>query len=127
MHLAPPPPATALAFRIAPATGFSDAVRRMSTKRLTVVAIIKAQPGKEEELRETLLALVPPTRGESGCLNYDLHVSTEDPALFVFHENWASQAHHTAHMATPHLQAFLGRAGDLVAEPPQILLCDGIS
>lgn len=98
----------------------------MSMKPLTVVAIIKAKPGKEAELRETLLGLVPITRGEDGCLNYDLHVSTEDPALFVFHENWTSKAHHNAHMAAPHLQAFLGRAGELVAEPPQILLCEGI-
>jgi quinol monooxygenase YgiN len=51
---------------------------------LTVVAEIKAQAGKEDALRQMLLALIEPTRKEDGFVQYDLHVSTSDPGRFVF-------------------------------------------
>ena len=54
-------------------------------KTLTVVATFEARPGKEAGLRAALIGLVAPTRKESGCINYDLHISTESPARFLFH------------------------------------------
>jgi len=60
-------------------------------KTTTVVATFEARPGKEIELRNALVGLVAPTRQEAGCLNYDLHVSTEDPRRFLFHENWTTK------------------------------------
>ena len=64
----------------------------MSAKTVTVVATFHAKPGQEAELKKALIALVAPTRQEKGCLNYDLHVSAEDPTKFLFHENWTSKA-----------------------------------
>ena len=90
-------------------------------KTLTVVALIKAKPGKEATLRADLLALVPITRQEPGCINYDLHIATDNPGHFMFHENWASQQHLNDHLARPHIAAMLAKAPELLAEPPQIL------
>lgn len=98
----------------------------MDAKTLTVIAIMKAQPGKESALKQELLALVAPTRKESGCINYDLHQDLETPAKFVFHENWTDRAHLDAHLNTPHLQAFRSKAKDLLAEPPQMILAEKI-
>ncbi|HWI59301.1 MAG TPA: putative quinol monooxygenase [Bacillota bacterium] len=98
----------------------------MKTKSLTVVAQIKAQPGKEAAVRQELLSLVEPSRKDAGCLNYDLHQAMDNPALFLFHENWTSKAHLDAHLAKPDLQAVLGRVGQMVAEPPQITLWEKI-
>jgi quinol monooxygenase YgiN len=70
----------------------------MSAKAITVVATFQARPGKEAELKSVLTNLVAPTRQEAGCLNYDLHASPEDPAKFLFHENWTSRAHLDAHL-----------------------------
>jgi quinol monooxygenase YgiN len=94
----------------------------MNNHPITVVARLKAGPGKEGTLRQELLALIPPTRQEPGCLNYDLHQAADDPACFLFHENWTSKQHLDDHLARPHLQAFLAKAGALLAEPPQITL-----
>ena len=47
--------------------------------KVTVIAVHRAKPGKEDALRQALLALCGPTREEKGCLNYDLHVSADDP------------------------------------------------
>jgi quinol monooxygenase YgiN len=87
---------------------------------LTVVAEIKAQAGKEEDLRNALLALIEPTRKEEGFVQYDLHVNTSDPGRFVFYENWVSREHLDRHLASPHLQSFVAAAGSLLGEPPRI-------
>jgi quinol monooxygenase YgiN len=95
-------------------------------KTLTVIAILKAKPGKEAALREALLGLIPITRQEPGCINYDLHVSTEKPGEFVFHENWESKQHLDDHLARPHLVALAERADELFSEPPHLTLCERI-
>ena len=44
---------------------------------------------------EVLLALVEPTRKESGCLCYNLHRAKADKVQFMFYEQWASRRHWT--------------------------------
>ena len=87
---------------------------------LTVVAELKAKPGKEEDLRRALLALIEPTRKEDGFLQYDLHVNTNDPGRFVFYENWVSREHLDRHLASPHLEAFKAAAPSLLGEPARV-------
>jgi quinol monooxygenase YgiN len=89
-------------------------------KTLTVVATFQARPGKETELRKALTGLVAPTRMEAGCLNYDLHVSSDDPAKFLFHENWTSKAHLDTHLQSPHIKALLPRVDELCVAFPEI-------
>jgi quinol monooxygenase YgiN len=88
--------------------------------KVTVIAQIHAKPGREAEVRQALLALCEPTRAEKGCINYDLHQSLQDPALFLFHENWASNADLDAHSQSPHLQAWRKLAAELLVEPPHV-------
>ncbi|MBS1877117.1 MAG: antibiotic biosynthesis monooxygenase [Acidobacteria bacterium] len=87
---------------------------------LTVLAEMHAQPGKEEELRAHLLAMVAATHKEEGCVQYDLHVSTDAPGHFFFYEQWASRELLARHAASPHLTAFGQIAGDLLAEPVRV-------
>jgi quinol monooxygenase YgiN len=87
---------------------------------LTVVAEVKAKPGKEEELRATLLELIGPTRREDGCVQYDLHVHASDPGRFVFYENWTSQEALSRHAASAHVKALGEKLMDLAAEPARI-------
>ena len=60
---------------------------------LTVIAHIRAKAGQESRVRQILQGLLSPTRAEVGCINYDLHRSQGDPAVFVFYENWESEGH----------------------------------
>jgi quinol monooxygenase YgiN len=99
----------------------------MSQKKVTVVATFKAVAGMEAPLRDACLALIEPTRGEGGCINYDFHCSCDDGTLFMFYENWECKEALDKHLATPHLQAFLARVPDLVAEPAQIVLWEMLS
>jgi quinol monooxygenase YgiN len=98
----------------------------MNAKPLSVIAQFKAKPGKEGLVRQELLSLLAPSRKDAGCLNYDLHQAPDNPALFLFHENWTSKAHLDQHLQKPNLQAALTRLGQLVAEPPQITLWEKI-
>ncbi|GAA0487218.1 antibiotic biosynthesis monooxygenase [Paractinoplanes deccanensis] len=83
---------------------------------LTVIAYMKAAPGKEQELRAALEALIEPTSKEPGYVNYDLHQSVEDPGKFFFYENWETPAHLDAHLATPHLTHFADIMAGLLDE-----------
>lgn len=74
------------------------------SEQLTVIAFLRAKPGAEEELGRRLMELVEGSRQEAGCLNYDLHRSNTDPALWVMYENWRSQADLDAHFQTEPLQ-----------------------
>jgi quinol monooxygenase YgiN len=96
-------------------------------KKVTVIARCKAKPGKEAEVKKEILALVKPTRAEAGCINYDLHVSADDPRLFVLYENWRSKKDLDEHLATPYLERFKGLAGLLLSEPIDITLWEMVT
>lgn len=83
---------------------------------LTVIAYMKAAPGKEDELRAALEALIEPTSKEAGFVNYDLHQAEDDPGKFFFYENWESGEHLDAHLAAPHLVDFAQRMGEWLDE-----------
>jgi quinol monooxygenase YgiN len=87
---------------------------------LTVVAELRAKPGKEDDLRRALLALTDQTRAEEGCVQYDLHVHTGEPGRFVFYENWVSREHLDRHLASEHLTRFRKLADELLSEAPRI-------
>jgi quinol monooxygenase YgiN len=74
---------------------------------LTLVVALRAKPGKEDELRRDLAAVVEPSRKEDGSLGYDLFVDQNDPGRFVFVEHWASRQHRDKHHTEgPHIQHF---------------------
>lgn len=79
----------------------------------SVVAEVRAKPGKERELREVTLPLVALVRNEPNNLLYFLHEDREAPGHFIFYEIFASQADFDAHNATPHVQAWFARLPEL--------------
>src|ERR1035441_4509214 len=86
----------------------------MKAESLTVSAQVKAKPGKESQVRQELLSMVDPSRADDGCLNYDLHQALDNPAHFLFHENWTSEAQLERHLQKPELQAVLAKRSRLV-------------
>jgi quinol monooxygenase YgiN len=84
--------------------------------KLTIVANIKANPDKIELVTSELLNLIDITRAEEGCLNYDLHQDNDNPAHFMFYENWESRELWQTHMNAPHLAAYMEATEGAVAE-----------
>jgi quinol monooxygenase YgiN len=99
----------------------------MAEPFLTVVAEITAKPGREEELRSVLTSVVPLVRAEEGCVQYDLHVNTKDPASFLFYETWKDADALKCHAGSAHMRAFGAKAADLVSGPARILTYTKIS
>lgn len=93
---------------------------------ITVIATFQARPGKESELRIVLISLLALTRKETGCVNYDLHQSPEEPAKFLFYENWTSKAALDAHLQSAHVKALLPRLDDLCTAFPEIKVWEKI-
>lgn len=84
--------------------------------KLTIVANIKANPDQIELVKSELLKLIDETRAEEGCLNYDLHQDNDNPAHFMFYENWESRELWQTHMNAPHLAAYMEATEGAVAE-----------
>ena len=99
----------------------------MGNSYFTVVAHIKAKPGQEQQVKEALLALVGPTRRESGCVRYDLHQSLENSGHFLFYEHWQNRRTLEDHLQQPHIQEFLRRSEVLLAEPVALSFWEVIS
>ena len=84
--------------------------------KLTIVAHIIAKPESVDLVKAELQKLIPITRSEDGCLQYDLHQDNENPAHFLFYENWTSRELWRTHMDAPHLAAYLKATDGAVAE-----------
>jgi quinol monooxygenase YgiN len=88
----------------------------MERNRITSFGVCRAVPGQEEELGRRMEALIAPTANETGCRRYDLYRSISDPGVWVFFEEWESQADLDAHVASAHFQSFLDSAHEVLAE-----------
>ena len=88
----------------------------MKMTKLTIVANIKANEDKIELVKAELLKLIEITRTEAGCLNYDLHQDNDNPAHFMFYENWETRELWQAHMGNQHLQDYMAATEGAVAE-----------
>jgi quinol monooxygenase YgiN len=71
-------------------------------------------------------SVLAPTRKEPGCVSYDVHQSADDPAKFLFYENWQSKEALEAHMRAPHIQILFPRVDELCVAFPQITQWDKI-
>jgi (4S)-4-hydroxy-5-phosphonooxypentane-2,3-dione isomerase len=90
---------------------------------LTVVAKLRAAPGKGDALAALLVEQAAVVRAaEPGCLLYRMHRSTRDPELFLVYEMYADDAAFEAHRTAPHLAAFRTRREQegLIAGPAEI-------
>jgi quinol monooxygenase YgiN len=92
----------------------------MKSENITLIATMKARSGKEELVKDVLLALVPPTRVEKGCVTYILHQDCNDKSLFMFYETWQDRESLDQHLKTPHLKDLLDRSDELFVAPLEI-------
>ena len=68
--------------------------------KLTIIANVKAKSDKIDFVKRELEKLIPTTRAENGCLQYDLHQDNNNPGHFLFFENSDTRTAHTAAQRT---------------------------
>lgn len=84
--------------------------------KLTIVVHVHANPDQIDLVKAELEKLVPITRTEEGCIQYDLHLDNDNPAHFVFYENWESRELWQTHMDAPHLAVYRDAVDGAIAD-----------
>ena len=91
------------------------------SRHVKVIAVLRARPGKGEELRTLLGGMVDPSRKEPGTLRYDLWQDQTDPDRLVLDELYADDGAVAAHRAGPHFQAYLSAISNLAERTALVL------
>lgn len=79
----------------------------------SVVAEVRAKPGKEAELRAITLPLIALVRSDPKNLVYFLQEDREAPGHFVFYEVFANREDFEAHNDKPYVKAWFERLPEL--------------
>lgn len=106
---------------------FKQKPNKMNSNTLKVVAIAETSSDKAMELKKVCLALIEPTRKESGCISYELYEDKNNPGRFTFIEEWESQEHLDVHLKTPHLVAAGEAFGKIVTKDLVVLMLNKLA
>ena len=79
----------------------------------SIVAQVRAKPGKEDALRAATLPLIELVRSDPKNLVYFLQEDRAKPGHFIFYEVFASQADFDAHNAKPYVKAWFAKLPEL--------------
>ena len=83
---------------------------------LTIVANINANADQVDLVKAALLKLIDITHAEEGCINYDLHQDNDNPAHFLFYENWEFRGLWQTHLNNQHLKDYMTETEGAVEE-----------
>ena len=95
----------ALAFTVIAGAAHAD-------ETVNICALMRPQPGKSEELRQSLLSLVEPTSKEEGALFYQVY-GRDDGGIFLL-EAWRTQKDLDRHIQQPAVQEFIRKSAGLL-------------
>lgn len=88
---------------------------------ITVLATLKALPGKEDELKEICMGLAQKVQAnEPGCLIYLPHTAKDDPAEITFIEKYKDQQAFKEHCKTAYFLEASNKFKELIAGPLQV-------
>lgn len=81
---------------------------------ILVAGTIRIAGDRQDALLPAALTMIEKTRAEDGCHVYSFGWDMVEPGLIRIYEEWQSQAHLDAHIATAHMadwRAALGEVG----------------
>ncbi len=84
--------------------------------KVTVIAKLVAKKEAVETVKAEVLKMVEPTRLEPGCIEYRLHQDNENPAIFLFYENWENLTRLEQHLKSTHFNSYVAAVADLLSE-----------
>ena len=79
----------------------------------SVVAEIRAKPGRESELRAATLPLIKLVRSDPKTIGYFLQEDREANGHFIFYEIFANESDFEAHNVKPYVQAWFAKLPEL--------------
>ena len=95
--------------QVGPGNGYSQ----VPQGSYSVVAEVRAKPGRENELRAATLPLIALVRSDPKNLVYFLQEDRESPGRFIFYEVFANQADFEAHNRMPYVKDWFAKLPEL--------------
>lgn len=89
-----------------------------------VVAIMKVQEGKEQEMKDAMSSMLPQVQSEEGTLVYALHQSQKEPQKFLVYEKYRDKEAFDFHSTTDAIKELFGKVGPLLDGKPSIEMYD---
>jgi quinol monooxygenase YgiN len=86
---------------------------RVPDGAFSVVAEIRAKPGKERELRAATLPLIKLVRSDSKTIGYFLQEDREANGHLIFYEIFANESDFESHNAKPYVRAWFAKLPEL--------------
>ncbi|MFW6127349.1 MAG: putative quinol monooxygenase [Thermodesulfobacteriota bacterium] len=93
----------------------------MPGRPVTITVNLKAKPSSSERLKKVLAALIEPSRGEPGCLTYDMLQSAEDPHSFLLYMTWQDEAAFERHTQSSWVRDFDRTQAELLLDEPYVV------
>jgi len=87
---------------------------------ITVIAVMKAKKGTEQEMEQALRDVVKDVAGEEGTLAYVLNRAKKDPQKFLMYEKYRDKEALNHHGSTPHFAAMFQKIAPLLDGDPSI-------
>ena len=75
-------------------------------KKLSLVAIVTAKQGEKDFIKKEIEKLIPITRKENGCINYNFFIDNKNDHRFLLQENWESYDLWQDHMNNDHMKNY---------------------
>ncbi len=94
---------------------------------IIVFASFRPVAGKEHELQELLSWMVGHTCEEPGCERYDLYRRHDEGETFHLFERYRDNEALEQHRASEHYVEYRRLVGDLLQEPIDVLVLDGLA
>lgn len=92
-----------------------------------MILILVKMPIREDRLeqwRELSRQYTIDVNNEPGCEFFEISQSLTDPLMFITNEGFRDDAAGRAHMASPHVPAFMEAMRDIVSAQPEIIYVD---
>ena len=93
---------------------------------MIVIAKMKAQSGKEEDLIKAVLEALPKVEQEEGTLVYAFNRSLSDPTEFIFYEKYTDGDALTVHSSTEHFKKMVTALAPCLDGAPEIVMYEEI-
>ncbi|SHG31356.1 Quinol monooxygenase YgiN [Fodinibius roseus] len=91
----------------------------MKNSDLVIMTTAEAKPGKQKTVQQALRDVAKAARSQSGCIEYNVFRSAENPAVTVNFERWGSKEERDTFLASEDVKKFASAVSDGFVESPQ--------
>ena len=82
-----------------------------------IICTVRSKPEHRERVKELLLELVEPARGENGCLYYDVYQDANAPDSFILLDGWTSKETLALHAVHPNVKRVVDQMLPFLSHP----------